>query len=72
VRMSVILTAIACLLGVTGLSHAEQIAGPAIYGAFTQNVAQCTIVNTGSISVLVQARIFNESGNPLTESRIIQ
>jgi hypothetical protein len=62
-RLPVALTAIACLLGLAGVSHAGQIASPAIYGAFTQKKAQCFIGNTGTSPIPVKVNILDESGN---------
>lgn len=62
-KTSVIVTTIACLLGITGLAQAATIASPAIFGAFVQDKAQCLIGNTGTAAVSVTVRILDESGN---------
>ena len=63
-RTSLMLTAIACLLGFTSLSHADQtIASPAIFGSLAQDRARCLIGNLGTNSVSVDVNIFDESGN---------
>jgi hypothetical protein len=57
------MTAIACLFGLTGLSHADQtIASPAIFGAHTQRKAQCIIRNLDTLSTSAVVTIFGESG----------
>ena len=63
-RISIILTALTCLFGVTSLSQAAQtLASPAIFGSHSQTTAQCIIGNSGSTSVSVDVRILDESGN---------
>lgn len=62
-RTSVVLTALACLLGFAGTSHAALLATPTIYGAITQKAAQCVIGNTGQTLVKVTVHIVDESGN---------
>src|SRR5262249_19277410 len=61
-----ILAAIACVSGSVAISHAAQtIASPAIFGASTQQLAQCTIGNTGTKTVDVTVTIVDEAGNVL-------
>lgn len=68
-RTSIMLTAIACLLGLTNLSHADQtIASPAIFGSFAQDRARCIIGNMGTTPVSVDVHIFDESGNVVPAS----
>lgn len=68
-KISAILTTIACFFGVTSLSHAAQtIASPTIFGAHTQEFAQCIIGNLGAESVSVDVHIFDESGNVVPAS----
>jgi hypothetical protein len=62
-RTSIALTAIACVLGTAGASHAAHLASPSIYGAVTQRAAACTIGNTGPTPVSVTVHIVDESGN---------
>ena len=67
-RTSIALTALACVLGFAGASHATVLASPAIYGAVTQKAAQCVIGNTGKTPVAVTVRILDESGNVVPSS----
>lgn len=62
-RTSVIVTTLACLLGLTGLAQAATLASPAIFGGFAQDRAQCLIGNIGTTAVSVTVRILDESGN---------
>jgi hypothetical protein len=41
------------------------LASPAIYGAYNQSQASCTVVNVGDRPILVEVGIFDESGSPL-------
>jgi hypothetical protein len=62
-RTFIMLTAIACLFGLTDLSHADQtIASQTIFGAHTQDRAQCIIRNIGTTSIPVTVTILGESG----------
>ena len=54
------------LFGFAGICHAGQIASPAIYAGFSQNVAFCVIYNGGSTTQSVNVRLFDEAGNVLT------
>lgn len=67
-RISTVLTAAACVLALAGVSHAGQIASPAIYGAYTQAHAECVIGNLSDNPVSVQVNILDESGNPVPSS----
>ena len=59
------LTAVGCLLGVAGSSHASQVlASPAVYGSINQKVAECVLGNFGTRDVAVTSfQIVDESGN---------
>jgi hypothetical protein len=56
----------ACMFGFAGMCDAAQIASPAIYGALSQNVANCAVYNGGSTPQTVQLQIFDEAGTVLT------
>ena len=64
-RMFAALTAVGCLLGVAGSSHASQVlASPAVYGSPNQMVAVCVLGNFGTRDVPVTSfQIVDESGN---------
>ena len=64
-RMFAALTAVGCLLGVAGSSHASQVlASPAVYGSPNQKVAECVLGNSGTRDVPVTSfQIVDESGN---------
>lgn len=62
-KTSVVLTAIACVLGFAGASHAALLASPSIYGSVAQTSAECVIGNTGPVPVSVTVHILDESGN---------
>jgi hypothetical protein len=55
-----------CMFGFAGMCHAGQIASPAVYAAFTQNVALCVIYNGGSTAQTVHVQLFDEVGTVLT------
>ena len=59
------LTAIGCLLGVAGSSHASTIlASPPVNGSPSQKVAECVLGNFGTRDVAVTSfQIVDESGN---------
>ena len=59
------LTAVGCLLGVAGSSHASQVlASPAVYGSINQKVAECVLGNSGTRDVPVGSfQIVDQSGN---------
>jgi len=61
-RITVLLTTLACVLGLSGTGRAAQIASPTIYGATSQKTAQCTIGNLGTTPVSVTVNIVDESG----------
>jgi hypothetical protein len=71
-RMFAVLTAVACLLGVAGSSHASQIlASPAVYGSVNQKGAQCVLGNLGTRDVPVTSfQIVDESGNAFSVSGV--
>lgn len=54
------------VLGFAGMCHAGQIASPALYASFAQQVALCIIYNGGSTAQTVSAQLFDETGAPLT------
>lgn len=56
----------ASMIGVAGVCHAAQIASPAIFGALSQNVAQCLVYNAGSTTQTIQIQLFDEAGTVLT------
>ncbi|HZR84297.1 MAG TPA: hypothetical protein VFD92_24580 [Candidatus Binatia bacterium] len=62
-RASIVLTAIAFLLGTAAASHAAKLSSAAIYGSIAQRQAGCTIGNGGPTPVSVDAHIYDESGN---------
>ena len=64
-RMFAALTAVGCLLGVAGSSHASQVlASPAVYGSPNQTVAECVLGDFGTRDVPVTSfQIVDESGN---------
>jgi hypothetical protein len=62
-KTSIVLTALACVLGFAGASHAAQLASPTIYGAVTQNQARCDVGNTSAANANVKLSIVDESGN---------
>jgi hypothetical protein len=63
-RMSIMLTVLTCVFGLTGLSHAAQtLASPAIFGSLNQTTAQCIIGNSGPTLASVDVRIVDEAGN---------
>ena len=64
-RISAVLTAVVCLLGVAGSSQASQVlASPAVYGSVNQKVAECVLGNFGTRDVPVTSfQIVDESGN---------
>lgn len=62
-RLPAMLTTAGCLLALAGTSRAAQIASPTIFGAFFQQVAQCTIGNVGKTPVSVTVNIVDEQGN---------
>ena len=64
-RMFAALTAVGCLLGVAGSSHASQVlASPAVYGSINQKVAECVLGNSGTRDVPVGSfQIVDQSGN---------
>jgi len=70
-RMFAALTAIVSLLGVAGSSHASQLlATPAIFGASTQQSAQCNLGNFGTRDIPVTGfDIVDESGNAFPVNR---
>jgi hypothetical protein len=67
-RMLAALTAVGCLLGFAGSSHASHIlASPAVYGSVNQKVAQCVLGNFGIRDVPVTSfQIVDEAGNPFS------
>jgi len=67
-RISTVLTAVAGVLALAGVSHAGQIASPAIYGSFAQAHAECVVGNFSDNPVAVQVSILDESGNPVPSS----
>jgi hypothetical protein len=68
-KRSLIVTAIGCLLGLAGSAHAAQLASATIYGAFSQQTAQCSIGNVGTTPIFVTVNIVDEAGDvvPTTE-----
>jgi hypothetical protein len=64
-RVFAIASTAACLLGLSGLAHAVQLASPAIYGGYTQNGAECWVRNDSSKPLSVVVQLYDESGNPL-------
>jgi len=70
-RMFAALTAIVSLLGVAGSSQASQLlATPAIFGASTQQSAQCNLGNFGTRDIPVTGfDIVDESGNAFPVNR---
>ena len=70
-RMFAALTAIVSLLGVAGSSQASQLlATPAIFGASTQQSAQCNLGNFGTRDIPVTGfDIVDESGNAFSVNR---
>src|SRR6187401_2849952 len=64
--MKTLVASAACLFGFAGMCHAGQIASPAIYAGFAQNVAFCIVYNGGSTAQTVNVRLFDEAGNALT------
>src|SRR5262245_65611224 len=69
-RMSVVSTALGCLLAIAGSARASQLASPAIFGAFTQRSAQCNLGNFGTRDIPVTGfDIVDESGNAFPVNR---
>jgi len=64
--MKTLVALAACIFGFAGVCHAAQIASPAIYAAFSQNVALCIVYNGGSTPQTVQVQLFDEAGTVLT------
>jgi hypothetical protein len=58
-----ILTAAACLAGLSGLAEAATLASPATYASTAQRGAQCVIGNHGTTPIKVDVRIVDEAGN---------
>ena len=71
-RMFAALTAVGCLLGVAGSSHASQVlASPAVYGSPNQTVAVCVLGNFGTRDVPVTSfQIVDEPGNAFSVSGV--
>lgn len=61
-RIIIALVVTAGILGMAGVSDAAQISSPAIFGAFTQTVAECVVLNAGESALSVTVKIVNESG----------
>ena len=61
-KLSAKLIAAGCLLALAGTSRAAQIASPPVFGAFFQQVAQCTVGNVGPKPVVVAIDIVDEAG----------
>jgi hypothetical protein len=69
VMKSSIVSAVAgCILGLSGLADAAQIASPTIYGAFHQDTAECVVRNVGKSNVTVDVKILDESGNAVASN----
>ena len=67
-RASIVLTAIAFLLGTAAASHAAKLSSASIYGSIAQRQAGCTIGNGGPVPVSVTVHILDESGNVVPSS----
>ena len=70
-RISAVLTAIACLLGLAPGAHASQVlASPAVYASPNQHSAQCNLGNFGARDVPITAfDIVDEAGNAFPVNR---
>jgi hypothetical protein len=64
--MKTLVSLAVCMFGFAGMCHAGQIASPAIYAAFSQDVALCVIYNGGSTTQTVHVQLFDEAGTVLT------
>jgi len=61
-KLSTKLITAGCLLALAGTSRAAQISSPPVYGAFFQQVAQCTVGNVGPTPVVAAIDIVDETG----------
>ncbi len=67
-RILVVLAACAGVLALAGSAHAAQIASPTTFGAFTQDRAECVVLNGGTAALAVTVKILNESGGTVKTS----
>lgn len=58
-----ILTAVACLSGLSAAAHAATFASPATYASTSQRGAQCVLGNNGTKPIAATVRIVDEAGN---------
>jgi hypothetical protein len=60
--MKMFIATCVAVLGFAASAAAVQLSSPAIFGAHSQDIAQCAVTNVGTETVNVQMTILNESG----------
>ena len=61
-KKRIVIAACLAVLGFASSAVAAQLSSPAIFGAHTQDIAQCAVTNVGTTTVNVQMTILDESG----------
>ena len=64
-KMQIVVAASVSVFGFAAAAHAAQLSSPAIFGAHTQDIAHCVVVNGGTTTVAVILTILDESGGIL-------